>query len=609
MTSDTLHGPGDVILKRYELVRMLGSGGWGRVYLANDRMLHRPVAIKQLLPRLAADPAAVSRFMREASVIASIRDPHVLTIYDVAESEGQHYMVMEYADSGTLAQMLQLEGAMSPYEALSVAIDVCKGLRAVHSKGVVHRDVKPANVMFFSRTDGLPIAKIGDFGIALQQEEERLTPSDNVVGTLIYLSPEQASASNTITHASDLYSLGVVLYEMMSGELRDPLFANPLFANDNSSEVYQQLGMFPEPVRPLLIKALRRKAEDRFQRADEMLQALERSRSRLTVSFATQAFGPAAPVALPESTTTGTKPQFPARLLLAVVAISLILLVGGAIAALGLGTGSVEPTASPTFVPLVAANPTSTRTPTATFTPIPTPTPTVTLTPSSMPTPASTPTSTSRPTSAPTSTSRPTPTSRPSPTPKPTTSISTSSPSPSPAVVVTTPTRVTGAASLTLLLRDTYNVPEGTYAVGDDPPAEPIAYLDGRYVWGEVATRIGDTVFKINRDAPDPDDPTQHLPSHLRLNIVYSAELLAAMKDTDKDPPGFDRETGEFWVGRFQCGSAVAADSSPYWISVQLLENDQEIASGRYVIGVLNNPDCEDESSEDGGPGGPPTRR
>jgi hypothetical protein len=168
---------------------------------------------------------------------------------------------------------------------------------------------------------------------------------------------------------------------------------------------------------------------------------------------------------------------------------------------------------------------------------------------------------------------------------------------------------VTGPASLTLLLRDTYNVPEGIYAVGDDPSAEPIAYLDGRYVWGEVATGIGNTVFKINRDAPDPDDPTQHLPSHLRLNIVYSAELLAAMKDTDKDPPGFDRETGEFWVGRFQCGSAVAADSSPYWISVQLLEDGQQIASGRYVIGVLNNPECEDESSEDGGPGGPPTRR
>ncbi|MEJ2560761.1 MAG: serine/threonine-protein kinase [Anaerolineae bacterium] len=313
MTQDVLYGPGDIILDRYQLVRQLGSGGWGRVYLANDRMLHRNVAIKQLLPRLAADAAAVSRFMREASVIASIRDQHVLTIHDIAETDGQHYMVMEYADAGTLAQMMQLEGTISPYETLSIAIDVCKGLRAVHNKGVVHRDVKPANVMFFSRTDGLPVAKIGDFGIALQPEDERLTPSDNVVGTLIYLSPEQASSSHVITHSSDLYSLGVVLYEMMSGELQEPLFVNPIFANNNNnSDVFQSLGMFPEPVRPLLIRALQRKPEDRFQNADEMLQALQRARSRLTVSFTTQAFEQVVPVEpLPEP-----KPRFtPARLL------------------------------------------------------------------------------------------------------------------------------------------------------------------------------------------------------------------------------------------------------------------------------------------------------
>ena len=177
-----LHDPGQVILDRYELLRVLGSGGWGRVYLANDQLLNRLVAIKQLVPRLAADSAAVNRFKREASAVASIRDPYVLTIHDIYECGAQHYMVMEYADAGTLAQRMRLEGVLPPYEAMSVAIDICKGLRAIHLKGIIHRDVKPANVMFFSRPDTVPVAKLGDLGIALQQEEgERLTPSDGPI--------------------------------------------------------------------------------------------------------------------------------------------------------------------------------------------------------------------------------------------------------------------------------------------------------------------------------------------------------------------------------------------------------------------------------------------
>lgn len=570
MTQDVLYGPGDIILERYELVRLLGSGGWGRVYLANDQMLHRPVAIKQLLPHLAADPAAVSRFMREASVIASIRDPHVLTIHDIAESGGQHYMVMEYADAGTLAQMLQLEGSLPPYEALSVAIDVCKGLRAVHSKGVVHRDVKPANVMFFSRTDGIPVAKIGDFGIALQPQDERLTPSDNVIGTLIYLSPEQASGSQVITHVSDLYSLGAVLYEIMSGELQEPLFVNPLFANNNNSDVFQGLGIFPEPVRPLLLKALQRKPENRFQSADEMLQALQRARSRLTVSYTTQAFEqvmPAEPLPAPKHR------GFPTRLL-AVAGVTVALLVVGTMATWRLVFGSAQPTPEPTPVFLVG-NPT----PTQTFT--------LTSTPTSMVSASFTPTLTQSP----------------SLTPSP--SSATSSPTVGGSAA---PTRVTGPASLTLLLHDSDNVPDGIYAVGTEPAADPIVYLEGSYLWGEVATRIGTTVFKINRDARDPQDPTQNLPPYLRLNIEYSPALLAAMRNTASEPPGFEAETGEFWVGQFRCGSALRPESSPYWISVQLLEDGTEVAKRRFMIGVLNNPDCKGDGSGDSG-GPPPYRK
>ncbi|GAB4535334.1 MAG: hypothetical protein Kow0063_19510 [Anaerolineae bacterium] len=570
MASNALHGLGDVILERYELVRLLGSGGWGRVYLANDQMLHRPVAIKQLLPRLAADPAAVSRFLREATVIASIREPHVVTIYDIAESDGQHYMVMEYADAGTLAQVLQLEGTLSPYEALSVAIDVCHGLRAVHNKGIVHRDVKPANVMFFSRTDGLPVAKVGDFGIALNPQDERLTPVDNVVGTLIYLSPEQASSAPTISRAADLYSLGVVLYEMMVGELEEPLFLSPIFASNDTNEIYQHLTALPDPVRPLLVKALKRRPEDRFQTADEMLQALERARSRLTVSFTTQAFDQQI---TPEEPPPAAKPKsgFPVRMF-AIAAITLVLLVVGAMATFGLVSGSTRLTPEPPPAAL-ATTPVPTDTPTST----PTVTPTVS----------------------------PTDTPLPSPTPGP---VQSPSPSPSAGVIPGTPTRVRGPVRLTLLLHDSQNVPGGVYVVGDGGPSEPIIYLEGSYLWGEVATQIGNTVFQIDRSAPDPNDPTQQLPPYFRLNIEYSGALLSAMRDLTSSPPGFNPQTGEFWVGRFRCGSAIPAANSPYRFSVQLLEDGREVASRQYVVGVLTDATCLDGGPEDD-TGGPPTHR
>jgi serine/threonine protein kinase len=557
MASDTVHTLGDIILDRYELVRLLGSGGWGRVYLANDRMLHRPVAIKQLLTRLAADPAAVSRFLREATVIASIREPHVVTIHDIAERDGQHYMVMEYADAGTLAQVLQLEGTLSPYEALSVSIDVCRGLRAVHNKGVVHRDVKPANVMFFSRTDALPVAKIGDFGIALAPQDERLTPVDNVVGTLIYLSPEQASSSPVITRAADLYSLGAVLYEMMSGELQEPLFLNPLFAKSDSSDVYQQLTAFPDPVRPLLIKALQRKPENRFQDADEMLQALQRARSRLTVSFTTQSFEP---IAL-EEPQPAPKPKsgFPVRLL-AVAAITFVLLVVGAMVTFGLVSGSTRSAPEPATAPLALD-----------------PTPTHTLTP------ASTATSTLSPTA--------TPTPVPSPSPAP-------SPSPFAAGSPVPPTRVTGRPVLTMVFRDT----EADTVEVEDPSTHSVTYLEGTYLWGEVVTQIGNAYFGPNRDSTDGNDQAQDLPPYLRLNMEFSGALINAIRVQDRGKEDFRPETGEFWVGQFRCGSALPAESSPYSITVELLQDGQEIAKERYVIGVRTNPNCREGPPDDSGP-------
>jgi serine/threonine protein kinase len=571
------HGPGQVILERYELMRVLGSGGWGRVYLATDRLLHRMVAIKQLLPRLAADPAAVSRFKREASAIASIRDPNVLTIYDISECGAQHYMVMEYADAGTLAQRMQLEGILPAYEAMSVAIDICKGLRAIHLNGIIHRDVKPANVMFFSRPDTIPAAKLGDLGIALQRDEgKRLTPSDGVLGTLIYLSPEQA-ASQSLSPASDLYSLGTVIYETLGGELQEPVFLNPLFSG-TSGETLQQLGAIPDPARPLLVKALRRKPEDRFQNADEMLQALERARGRLSISLSTQTFAqivpvlPVAPVVSPPP--PAAKPRWLMPLLGVVVVILALLVGAGIAAAVRLSTGSADPT-----IPAMVAVPTQTPTP------IPTPTPTVS------PLPSATPTE-----------SRPTSTFTPEPTPLPS-----DTPTLSPVEVVPRPTRVEGAAVLTLMFRDSSNKPDGVYMISDSTSA-PVIYEEGSYLWGEISTRVGNAVFQVNRQALDRTNPKQHLPSYLQLAVEYSPALVAAVQEVDNVPPGFNSSTGEFWGGNFWCGSAVQPKDSPYWMAIKLLEDGQIIAGQRYVIGVIESPNCPN-NPKDKTPSAPPTRR
>jgi hypothetical protein len=155
-------------------------------------------------------------------------------------------------------------------------------------------------------------------------------------------------------------------------------------------------------------------------------------------------------------------------------------------------------------------------------------------------------------------------------------------------------------------LHDTNNAPGSVYTVGDNASDAPAVYLESSFLWGEVETQIGSTIFKINRDAPDPADPSQHLPSSMRLNLEYSGALLAAMRNLGEEPPGFDASTGEFWVGRFRCGSAIPATSSPYRISVQLLQDGREVAKRQYTVGVLSYPNCDDGSKDE--PGGPPRR-
>ena len=153
------------------------------------------------------------------------------------------------------------------------------------------------------------------------------------------------------------------------------------------------------------------------------------------------------------------------------------------------------------------------------------------------------------------------------------------------------------------MFRDSIN---GVEELSGASSTQPVTYREGSFLWGEVVTQIGDNTFKINRDAPDPDDPTQSLPAYLRLDIEYSDALKKAISEEDRGTENSVPDTGEFWVGHLRCGSAIPADSSPYRITVRLMQDDQEIARRQYVIGVQRSPAmCVGESEPDG----PPTIR
>ena len=261
---------------RYEIVNKIGTGGMSDVYKAKDHTLGRFVAIKVLKPEFSEDVNFVTKFRTEAQSAAGLEHPNIVNIYDVGSENGMHYIVMEYVEGITLKTYIEKKGQLTFKEAVSIAIQVGRGIEAAHSKGIIHRDIKPQNIMILR--DGS--VRVADFGIACLADQGQ-TLTQETLGSVHYISPEQARGDR-VDARSDIYSAGVVLYEMLTGKL-------PFQGDSAVSVAIQHLSAVPKAPRELnpdipealeliCMKAMCPDISKRYQTADAMLDDLEKFR-------------------------------------------------------------------------------------------------------------------------------------------------------------------------------------------------------------------------------------------------------------------------------------------------------------------------------------------
>ena len=269
---------GQVFDKRYRILKVIGIGGMAVVFEAMDMLMRRNVAVKMLKDDINNDVQSVKRFINESKAVAMLSHPNIVNIYDVSVKDDRKYIVMELVDGITLKNYILKKGVLSFHEVISITEQILMALEHAHSKGIVHRDIKPQNIMMLKNGS----VKVADFGIAKLPNAETVTMTDKAIGTVFYISPEQASGKQ-IDRRSDIYSLGVTMYEMATGKL-------PFVADSPVSVAIMQVKNTPRPPRELnlnipvgleqvILGAMEKNPDNRFQSASQMLRHIAQLKS------------------------------------------------------------------------------------------------------------------------------------------------------------------------------------------------------------------------------------------------------------------------------------------------------------------------------------------
>ncbi|MFA5459473.1 MAG: Stk1 family PASTA domain-containing Ser/Thr kinase [Bacilli bacterium] len=265
---------GQKINDRYQVIRSIGEGGMANVYLAHDIILDRKVAVKVLRGDLASDDKFVRRFQREALSASSLSHPNIVEMYDVGEDNGKYYLVMEYIEGKTLKQLLKRRGFLTIPEVVDIMLQLTEGLAHAHDSYIVHRDIKPQNVLILE--NGL--VKLTDFGIAVALNSSQLTQTNSVMGSVHYLPPEQASGRGS-TIKSDIYSLGIIMYELLTGKLpfkgENAIEIALKQLKDQMPSIRKQLTDLPQSIENIILKSTAKNPKNRYRDAREMYEDLK----------------------------------------------------------------------------------------------------------------------------------------------------------------------------------------------------------------------------------------------------------------------------------------------------------------------------------------------